>query len=120
MLIPTIWVNYSRMTFINKFNPERMTIDVNLNFVPVAKNKNGEKSPVNFPQLVIAESKRDKASSVSQFIRLARQNLVREGSISKYCLGVFNLYKESVKSNNLKERIRYIDKVLKQQPIIAN
>lgn len=120
MFSPTIWVNYSRMTFINKFSPERLTVDVNLNFIPVAKNGNGEKSPINFPQLVIAESKRDKASSVSKFIRLVRENLVREGAISKYCLGVYHLFPDSVKSNNLKERIRYVHKVLQQNIQMAN
>lgn len=104
---PKIWVNYSRMTFINKFSQERLTVDTNLHFAKADPSGNME---VRFPQMVIAESKRDKASSISQFIRLVRLTGVRESGISKYCFGIYNLFDE-VKKNNLKPRVRFIHKM---------
>ncbi len=104
---PKIWVNYSRMTFVNKFSQERLTIDTGLHFI---REDSGNKSVVKFPNLVIAEAKRDKASSVSPFIRLVRQTGVRESGISKYCFGIYHMVNE-VKKNNFKEKIRFIHKM---------
>ena len=107
VFVPKMWVNYSRMTFVNKFSQERLTIDTNIHFVKV----DGEnKIEVKFPNIVIAEAKRDKASSISQFIRLVRLTGVRESGISKYCFGVYNLYNE-VKKNNFKPNVRFIHKM---------
>jgi len=105
--VPKMWVNYSRMTFVNKFSQERLTIDTNLHYVKAGSEGNTE---VRFPQMVIAEAKRDKASSVSQFIRLVRLTGVRESGISKYCFGVYNLFND-VKKNNFKPRVRFIHKM---------
>lgn len=107
IFIPSIWVNYSRMTFVNKFSPERLTIDTNLNFT---KADNTEKTGLAFPQMVIAEAKREKAASVSRFIRLVRKTGVREGSISKYCFGIYNII-DSVPKNNFKPKVRFVCKM---------
>lgn len=107
-LEPKMWVNYSRMTFVNKFSQERLTIDMNLQFVKA--NKEGSLTEVNFPQMVIAEAKRDKASSISEFIRMVRLGAIRESGISKYCFGVYNLF-DYVKKNNFKPRVRFVHKM---------
>ena len=107
MLVPKMWVNYSRMTFVNKSSQERLTVDTNLHYI---KADTDNHFTVNFPQMVIAEAKRDKVSSVSPFIRLVRQRGVREGAISKYCFGVFSLFPD-LKSNNFKPRVRFIHKM---------
>lgn len=109
IFMPSIWVNYSRMTFVNKFSQERVTIDTNLNYIKAISNNN---SSFSFPQMVIAESKREKATSVSQFIRLVRNTGVRKGAISKYCFGIYNLF-ENVPKNNLKPKVRFIYKMAK-------
>jgi len=103
-------VNYSRMTFVNKFSQERLTIDTNLHFIKATSDGNTEE--VKFPQMVIAEAKRDKASSVSEFIRMVRIGAIRESGISKYCFGIYNLF-DSVKKNNFKPRVRFIHKMSK-------
>jgi len=97
------------MTFVNKFSQERVTIDTNLNYIKAISNNN---SSFSFPQMVIAESKREKAASVSQFIRLVRNTGVRKGAISKYCFGIYNLF-ENVPKNNLKPKVRFIYKMAK-------
>lgn len=113
IFIPSIWVNYSRMTFVNKFSQERLTIDTNLVY-----KKAGclEERSVAFPQMVIAEAKREKAATVSQFVRLVRKAGVREGSISKYCFGIYNLINE-VPKNNLKPKVCFVCKMAKIQNI---
>ena len=104
---PSIWVNYSRMTFVNKYSDERLTMDTNLHF---STFENDCESIVSFPQMVIAEAKREKAASVSQFVRLVRRTGVREGSISKYCFGIYNLIK-NVPKNNFKPKVRFAYKM---------
>lgn len=108
MLESKMYVNYSRMTFVNRFSQERLTIDVDLQFIRA--DKTGKEQIVHFPNLVIAEAKRDKASSVSQFVRMIRLLGIRESGISKYCFGVYNLF-EGVKKNNFKPRVRFIHKM---------
>lgn len=98
-----IWVNYSRITFVNKLSPERVTIDLNLNFKNSEQNKTIE-------NLVIAEVKQDKAV-VSAFMKLMKKYHIREGAISKYCFGIINLY-EKIKHNNFKPKLILIKKAL--------
>ncbi|TAL58780.1 MAG: polyphosphate polymerase domain-containing protein [Bacteroidetes bacterium] len=105
---PKMWVNYSRMTFVNKFMKERLTIDTDLHFKKALAD--GKVLEARFPGMVIAEAKRGKASSVSEFIRMVRLNGIRESGISKYCFGIYNLF-DSVKKNNFKPRVRFIHKM---------
>jgi hypothetical protein len=103
-LLPKLWVNYSRITFVHKNFVERLTIDLNLCF----KEGNNEKK---FETLVIAELKRDKASSKSPFIDIMNAQKIRENSISKYCLGVTQLF-PAIKQNNFKPKILTLNKLL--------
>ena len=97
------WVNYSRITFVNKYSPERVTVDIELHF----KNDQTLKMMNN---LVIAEVKQDKAVK-SPFIKLMKKYHIREGSISKYCYGVINLF-EKIKHNNFKPNLILLKKTL--------
>ena len=95
-----IQVNFTRLTFVSKACPERLTIDLQLSY----KN---EVSAVSFPKLVIAEVKRERSSASSPFIKVMRACKIWEGSMSKYCFGIVNLFPR-VKMNLFKERIRQI------------
>jgi hypothetical protein len=101
-LFPNIWVNYSRITLVNNFSKERLTIDTMLNV------KNDSKEMI-FPGLVIAEVKQEKAQP-SPFIGVMKKAGIREGSISKYCFGVASLY-DNVKKNSFKHKIKTINKI---------
>jgi hypothetical protein len=103
-LLPKLWVNYSRITFVHKNFEERLTIDLNLTF----KNGDNEKK---FETLVIAELKRDKASSKSPFIDIMNACRIRENSISKYCLAVTQLFPD-IKQNNFKPKILTLKKLM--------
>lgn len=104
-LLPKLWVNYRRMTFVNKFSAERLTIDSNLTFIDDNHN-------VLYKGLVIAEVKQGGANEKSPFIGLMRKYSVLEKSISKYCLGVITL-NDKIKKNNFKPTLLYLNKLLK-------
>jgi hypothetical protein len=103
-LKPAIWVNYSRVTLVNKSSSERLTIDIGLHFVWNDKR-------VDMDNLVIAEVKQDKANSLSPIVNVLKQKRIHQGSISKYCLGIASIY-DNIRKNNFKEKIRNINKLL--------
>jgi hypothetical protein len=101
-LFPKLWSNCSRITLVNKFSKERLTLDVDLQF----KNEESEKNLVN---IEIAEVKQEKKTS-SPFTKLMKEERIRQGSISKYCMGVASLYNH-IKKNNFKQNILQINKI---------
>ncbi|HSH64538.1 MAG TPA: polyphosphate polymerase domain-containing protein [Bacteroidia bacterium] len=103
MLEAKFWVNYSRITLVNKCAPERVTIDLNVTF----KNEDQE---MIVEDMVIAEVKQDKEVA-SKFLELMKKNRIRRSGISKYCHGVINLY-NSLKHNNFKKKLHLIKKTL--------
>jgi hypothetical protein len=103
LLIPTIWVNYSRLTLVHKSESERVTLDTFLEF-----EKDG--TIRQMPNLVIAEVKQDKKKA-SYFIQMMKKHRIREGSLSKYCLGVV-LTCDGVKKNNFKQKLISLNQIL--------
>lgn len=95
-LMPVMWVNYSRCTLVSKTDPERLTIDLDLEFVIDDHIK-------QMTGLVIAEVKQDKRKS-SVFLNVMKKYHIREGSISKYCMGIA-LMRDDVKKNNFKRKL---------------
>jgi hypothetical protein len=104
LLVPICWVNYSRLTFVNNNLRERLTIDIDLTL----KNDNGT---VKFEPLVIAELKQNKSSERSAFAKLMQEARIKKNSISKYCLGVTQLFPK-VKRNNFKPKLLTLNKIL--------
>jgi hypothetical protein len=102
-LVPVVWVNYSRITLVNKTSAERLTIDLNLEFKK-------ENTVQLHPNLVIAEVKQD-GKAYSPFIQLMQQLHLRQGSISKYCLAIARMY-PSIKQNNFKPKIHLLKPLL--------
>ena len=98
-----LWTNFSRVTLVNKNSPERVTIDIDLKF----KN---ELSDASVSNLIIAEVKQD-SSVHSPFLNLMKKYHVREGSMSKYCYGVINLFNR-IKHNSFKPNLILIKKTL--------
>lgn len=96
VLQPVIWINYNRYTLVNKNGGERLTIDLNLEFVK-------DDSKQIFDKLVIAEVKQDKRKA-SPFMSVMKKFHIREGSISKYCMGIAFIY-DGIKKNNFKSKL---------------
>lgn len=99
-LIPVMWVNYSRHTLVNKTSAERLTIDLDLEFVKDEVTK-------TFHRLVIAEVKQEKRKP-SLFMNIMKKYHIREGSISKYCMGIAYTC-NNVKKNNFKSKLKTIN-----------
>lgn len=104
ILLPKIWINYSRITLVNNTSAERLTVDLNLEF-----EKDGKTELLD--QLVIAEVKQD-SKIASPFVAIMRKKHIRQGSISKYCFGVASSYTE-VKKNNFKCKLSNVKKIIK-------
>lgn len=102
-LLPVLWVNYKRITLVGIHHPERVTIDVDLEFVHDGKT-------ITPDNLVIAEIKQDKLIT-SPFLKVLNQFHIREGSISKYCMGLA-LTNTSLKKNNFKSKLLNLSKLL--------
>lgn len=103
ILFPKIWINYNRITLVNKTSAERLTLDINLEF-----EKEGHSKQIN--QLVIAEVKQNHKID-SPFITIMKNNNITEGSISKYCLGVVSLW-TNIKKNNFKIKLSNIKTII--------
>lgn len=98
-LSPVMWVNYNRSTLVNKTTAERLTFDLQLEFVKDGLSKKLE-------NLVIAELKQDKQKA-SPFKAMMKKYHIREGSISKYCMGIAYTM-SGIKKNNFKNTLRSI------------
>lgn len=83
-LIPTLDCQYHRITLLHKRNSEKITLDYGLSF-------SRENSNAAFSQILIVEVKSQRHQD-SGFRTIAREWGVREGGMSKYCMGVLSLY----------------------------
>lgn len=110
-LIPVIWVNYSRLTLVNKTGAERLTIDLDLEFIKGDVKK-------NLSSLVIAEVKQEKRKG-SPFLKVMKQFHIREGSISKYCMGVALTSGKEVKKNNFKRKLLNLKHIIYDDIVAA-
>jgi hypothetical protein len=101
-LAPIIWINYKRLTLVSKTSAERVTIDLELEFKHAQIHKTVQ-------HLIIAEVKQEKRSA-SAFLKVMKQHHIREGSISKYCMGVASMVND-VKTNNFKQKLRVLQTI---------
>ena len=102
-----LWIKYKRITLVNLSSAERVTIDTGIIF------KNKVDTEYFFP-FVVAEVKQEKSRN-SEFAKLMDNNSVREGFMSKYCLGLCSLA-PLLKKNNFK---RSLTKLHKLQPHVS-
>lgn len=79
-LQPGLFTGYNRITLVNKYQNERVTIDLNLSFVFRGIKKSME-------NLVIVEVKQDE-KQLSPAVKALRELRRKPGGLSKYCLGL--------------------------------
>lgn len=101
-LLAQLWVNYTRITLVNRHTQERLTMDINLKY-------RYDNRHTSFPKLVIAELKQNK-NTKSRFALLMRDRHIHPVSLSKYCFGIYNVH-DNIKINNFKEKFRIIKKI---------
>ena len=95
---------FNRITMVNKYLKERITIDFDLCF-------ENEKEKINeaTDHIVIAEIKQEKLDRTSFFYKLMKKNGIRPSSMSKYCVGT-SLLNEDLKANRFKKNFRVLKK----------
>jgi hypothetical protein len=103
-LKPTLFNDFSRITFAGIRNPERVTIDLNLSF----KTTDGDIWEI--PYLAIAELKSDGIAYRSDFGKLTRQLSNHPAGFSKYCLGNALLL-DIPRKNILKSKLLLLNKL---------
>ena len=105
-LLPQQFINFDRITFVDNFLSERLTIDFNLSF--------SKKSDLgSFENIVIAEIKSERSSSSSIFQKLAKEQGIFPIRLSKYCLSTIKL-ESNIKYNRFKEKLLFVNKLNKQ------
>jgi hypothetical protein len=102
-LQPSLWNSFRRITLANVKDNERATIDLNLSY----SIKDQEKK---YDNLVVIEVKQRKFDRKSKVVKILKKYRYNPYSISKYCIGVVNLYKE-LKYNLFKQKLIKIDKI---------
>lgn len=103
-LEPKLSNNFSRLTLVSLYRPERLTLDVQLQFAAADQT-------VTLPSIVIAEVKQVGHIPDSDFIRQMRAMKIQPMGFSKYCMGVSLLYPQ-VKHNNFKPKLRWLNKLM--------
>jgi hypothetical protein len=107
----TLQIDYDRITLVAKTGSERVTIDRNLHF-------SAEGRSVLLDDRIIVEVKQERGKRTS-LDRQMRSIGIKPGSISKYCLGILQLYPEA-KRNRFKLPMRILDKQLRTNGIDAS
>ncbi|GAB4252763.1 MAG: polyphosphate polymerase domain-containing protein [Vicingaceae bacterium] len=107
-LEPKIWNEFTRLTFAHKTKNERLTIDLNLRFTDY---QNPERQ-FELKNIVIAEVKQEKLNIQSEFIQALKKRHIRMNGFSKYCTAVALLFAKNVKTNNFKEKLLFVNKLM--------
>ena len=102
-LKPVIWINYNRITLVDKQLKERVTIDVNLEF-------NHQQAHHKMENLVIAEVKQVGKLN-SKITHVLKEQHIRQTSLSKYCMGMTYIYPQ-LKKNNFKQKLNSLNKIM--------
>ena len=104
-LKPSLMNRFSRITLVSKKFDERLTLDIDLSFEWEGENKLVE-------NIIIAELKQSRQDRTSPFFKLMKDNFIRPMKISKYCVGIIDMYgKDKVKYNRFKKKLNQIKKL---------
>lgn len=104
-LHPSLMNRFKRITLVNKTINERLTLDVDLTFEWEGHSK-------KLGNVVIAELKQERAQRTSPFYALMKSKLIRPLRVSKYCIGMIEIYgKTKLKYNRFKKKLLYIQKI---------
>lgn len=104
-LQPSLMVRYTRITLLHKQKNEKVTLDFGITWAD--PRTESDSSPiVPFENVIIAEVKSTNLH-FNTFQGIVKKHGIREGSLSKYCLGtlVVNL---GIKQNQFKQTYKHI------------
>lgn len=104
-LSPQLLNRFTRITLVNKTNPERVTIDFDLTFRKPDSDEIRTMAPV-----CIVEVKRNASNRHSDFKKILKQAHIYPVSFSKYCIGIALTYPQ-IKHNRFKMTLERIKKM---------
>ncbi len=107
----SLFVNYQRITLLNKHYPERLTIDLNLSFQCV---KSGAVNKL--PDVFIVELKREGKQQGTSYSRWASFHGFKPIKFSKYCMGLVLTHDKNIKKNRFKKTILQLIKITGTAP----
>lgn len=99
----SLWNSFNRITLVNLKDNERATIDLNLTYSVDDKEK-------KYSNIVIVELKQSRFDRKSLVVKSLKNVGHNPYSISKYCIGVANLY-QNLKHNIFKPKLLRINKI---------
>lgn len=102
LLVPSVVINYRRITLLEKNLLEKITIDTLLHF----KNNNTSKSIDNIAIIEIKQHNKLISDAVMNLKKMG----IKPVSISKYCLAIISLY-PNVAKNNFKPKLHQLNKI---------
>lgn len=98
----SLWNSFNRITLVNLEENERVTIDLNLTYSLDDKEK-------KYNNIVVVELKQSRFDRKSLVVKALKKFGHNPYSISKYCIGVANLYK-NLKRNTFKIKLLKLNK----------
>ena len=98
-----MWNSFNRITLVNLEENERVTIDLNLTYSVDGKEK-------KYSNIVVVELKQSRFDRKSLVVKALKNVGHNPYSISKYCIGVANLYK-NLKQNTFKIKLLKLNKI---------
>ncbi len=104
MIGPALQNSFKRITIVHKTIPERITLDIDLNFTRIDGSLSRD-----LPAISVIEIKRDRDSASSDMATLLRNNKIQASGFSKYCMGTV-LTNPEVKNNLFRKNIRILNK----------
>jgi VTC domain len=111
-LKPVMVNSYRRITLVNKFCEERLTIDFD---VTNGSLDNPLENTQSLSHIVIAELKQPRTDRTSPFYKLMKKKHIRTFRISKFCFGMMDLFRNiNLKSNRFKNKRLFIQKLNKK------
>jgi len=102
-LQPSLWNNFKRITLVNLKDNERATIDIDLTYSMNEEEK-------RYENLVVVEVKQQRFDRKSMLVKTLKKYRYNTYSISKYCIGIVNLYQD-LKYNIFKKKLLKITKI---------
>ncbi len=107
-MMPALWNAFTRLTFVRKDRPERLTMDIGLRFhVPGRPDRD-----VPLVGIVVAELKQERMDRLSPFALAMRRAGNRPAGMSKYCIGML-MVREGMKYNAFKQVLLRLDDLRK-------
>ncbi len=108
-LKPVLKTKFRRITLVDKYFTQRVTIDFGIEFKELVNDQKTE----SLSNIIIIEIKSDKINSKNGIQKTLKKHKINAGGFSKYCMGVALTNTCTKKSGALKPKILKIHKIQK-------